>query len=243
MRALRPWKRRRSARVPPPRASARASTASGAEPVIAQGDNAAEDEEGPNLQAAAFAPTGAAYPVEPAPALAAPISPASAKAPAARDLETPADLGWVKGPDGIAAPGERQSARPAENGWAPTPAVRPPGSEAEARLTASEVATIAARAPAQAPAQAEDRDADAPRGGWMIQIGATDDPAKANALLIRAREQNRSILAAATPVMEKVRMGVATIYRARFAVLDAASAELACRSLKRNGFSCFPARD
>ena len=52
----------------------------------------------------------------------------------------------------------------------------------------------------------------------MIQIGATDDPAKANALLIRAREQNRSILAAATPVTEKVRMGAGAIYRARFAV-------------------------
>ena len=146
----------------------------------------------------------------------------------------------MKGPDGIAAPGERQSARPAETGEAPTPAARPPGPEAEARLTASEEATIAARAPAQVP---RSRDGGAPRGGWMIQIGATDDPAKANALLIRAREQNPSILAAATPVTEKVRMGAGAIYRARFAVLDAASAESACRSLKRNGFSCFPARD
>jgi D-alanyl-D-alanine carboxypeptidase len=222
---------------------ARAPTARGAEPAIAQGDNAAEDDEAPNLQAAAFAPTGAPYRVEPVPAPAAPISPASAKAPATKDLETPAGFGWVKGPDGIAAPGERQSARPAETGGTPTPAMRPPGPEAEARLTASVEATIAARAPAQVPTQAEDRDAGGPRGGWMIQIGATDDPAKAIALLIRAREQNRSILAAATPVTEKVRMGAGAIYRARFAVLDSASAEQACRSLKRNGFSCFPARD
>jgi D-alanyl-D-alanine carboxypeptidase len=218
--------------------SARAPTARSAEPVIAEGDNAAEDDEAPNVQAAAFAPTGAATPVEPAPA--APISPPSAKAPP-QDRETPADLGWVKGPDGIAAAGERQSARPPETGGAP--AARPPGPEAEARLTASEEATIAARAPAQVPTEAQDRDGGAPPGGWMIQIGATDDPAKAMALLIRAREQNRSVLAAATPVTEKVRMGAGAIYRARFAVLDAASAESACRSLKRNGFSCFPARD
>ena len=81
---------------------ARAPTARGAEPAIAQGDDAAEDDEAPELQAAAFAPTGAASRVEPAPAPAAPISPASAKAPATKDLETPR-LGWVKGPDWIAA--------------------------------------------------------------------------------------------------------------------------------------------
>src|SRR5580658_3562991 len=52
--------------------SARAPTARSAEPAIAEGDNAAEDDEAPKLQASAFAPTGAAAPVEPAPA--APIS-------------------------------------------------------------------------------------------------------------------------------------------------------------------------
>jgi D-alanyl-D-alanine carboxypeptidase len=77
----------------------------------------------------------------------------------------------------------------------------------------------------------------------MIQIGATDDPSKANALLIRARERNLAALAAARPVTETVRKGDGTLYRARFAMLDSSSAESACRSLKRNGFSCFPARD
>ena len=60
----------------------------------------------------------------------------------------------------------------------------------------------------------------------MIQIGATDDAAKASALLARARERNRSILAAAKPVTEKVRKGEDTFYRARFAGLDPASAEI-----------------
>jgi D-alanyl-D-alanine carboxypeptidase len=77
----------------------------------------------------------------------------------------------------------------------------------------------------------------------MIQIGATDDPAKANALLIRARERGGSTLAAAKPVTQPVRRGDGTLYRARFAMLDSASAESACRSLKHNGFSCFPAHD
>ena len=70
----------------------------------------------------------------------------------------------------------------------------------------------------------------------MIQIGAPDNLAKANALLSRARERNLSTLASAKPVTEKVRKGDATLYRARFAGLDSASAEAACRSLKRTGF-------
>jgi D-alanyl-D-alanine carboxypeptidase len=93
-------------------------------------------------------------------------------------------------------------------------------------------------------ASAKDDDAvDAAAGGVMIQIGAPDNLAKANALLSRARERNRSTLGAAKPVTEKVRKGDATLYRARFAGLDSASAEAACRSLKRTGFSCFTAHD
>src|ERR1700722_8783965 len=93
-------------------------------------------------------------------------------------------------------------------------------------------------------ASAKDDDAvDAAAGGVMIQIGAPDNLAKANALLSRARERNRSTLGAAKPVTEKVRKGDATLYRARFAGLDSASAAAACRSLKRSGVSCFTAHD
>jgi len=79
--------------------------------------------------------------------------------------------------------------------------------------------------------------------GWTVQIGATDDKAKAEALITRALQKNRAALAAARPVTETVRKGEDTYYRARFAGLDAASAELACRSLKRTGFACFAARN
>ena len=91
-------------------------------------------------------------------------------------------------------------------------------------------------------ASAKDDDA-APAGGVMIQIGAPDNLAKANALLSRARQRNPSTLASAQSITEKVRRGDATLYRARFAGLDLASAEIACRSLKRTGFSCFTAHD
>ena len=75
------------------------------------------------------------------------------------------------------------------------------------------------------------------------KIGASDDAGKANDLLIRARAQNRSTLGSAKAVMEKVKRREGYLYRARFAGLDAASAEQACRSLKRSGFTCFATHD
>jgi D-alanyl-D-alanine carboxypeptidase len=99
------------------------------------------------------------------------------------------------------------------------------------------------RRPARAARQDGDNGGPGAGAGWMIQIGAPETLAKANALLSRASERNPSTLAAAKPLTEKVRKGDATLYRARFAGLDSASAEAACRSLKRTGFSCFTAHD
>jgi D-alanyl-D-alanine carboxypeptidase len=81
------------------------------------------------------------------------------------------------------------------------------------------------------------------RVGWMIQIGATDDVVKANALLARAKADGRAVLSAAHPFTEKVQKGAETLYRARFAGLEADSAELACKTLKRSGFSCFATKN
>ena len=61
--------------------------------------------------------------------------------------------------------------------------------------------------------------------------------------MIRARAKNRATLASAKPFTEKVKKGEDVFYRARFAGLDSASAETACRSLKKSGFPCFAARD
>ena len=75
-------------------------------------------------------------------------------------------------------------------------------------------------------------------GGWMIQVGATPTLAEANTLLARAKGQSRGGLAAARPLTEKVQKGHATLFRARFAGLEAAKADALCRSLKRSGLSC-----
>jgi D-alanyl-D-alanine carboxypeptidase len=78
----------------------------------------------------------------------------------------------------------------------------------------------------------------------MIQIGASDDVAKVNDLLIRAKAQNRLALASAKPFTERIEKGEGALYRARFAGLDSsATAEAACKILKRQGFPCFATRD
>jgi D-alanyl-D-alanine carboxypeptidase len=151
------------------------------------------------------------------------------KAPAPRAGQpAAADLSFVKSPEGAKASAKNQ-ARLAAASALVVPPDRP------------QAPAVDERRPARASAQ-DDATGDAGRG-WMIQIGAPENLAKANALLALAQERNRSTLASAKPLTEKVRKGDATLYRARFAVLDSASAEAACRSLKRTGFSCFPAHD
>ncbi len=79
--------------------------------------------------------------------------------------------------------------------------------------------------------------------GWTIQIGATDDADKANALLKKAREKRAALLASARPYTETVRKGHETLYRARFAGLEESRAEAVCKALKSSGFSCFATRN
>ena len=81
------------------------------------------------------------------------------------------------------------------------------------------------------------------KSGWMIQIGATDDAAKAGELLARAKAEGRGALGAAKPFTEKVQKGSETLYRARFAGLAEDKAEAACKTLKRSGFACFATRN
>jgi D-alanyl-D-alanine carboxypeptidase len=79
------------------------------------------------------------------------------------------------------------------------------------------------------------------RSGWMIQIGATDDADKAQELLSRARA--RGVPSTAKAFTEKVHKGKETLWRARFAGLEEKTAEDACRTLKRSGFSCFATKN
>ena len=77
----------------------------------------------------------------------------------------------------------------------------------------------------------------------MIQLGATDDAGKATELLTRARSAGHAVPPGAKAFTEKVRKGNETLYRARFAGLEEQSAESACKTLKRSGFSCFATKN
>ena len=81
------------------------------------------------------------------------------------------------------------------------------------------------------------------RDGWMIQIGATPDIDKATELLARATSEDPKTLARAHAFTEKIQKGSETLYRARFAGLEADIAERVCKTLKRSGFSCFATRN
>jgi D-alanyl-D-alanine carboxypeptidase len=143
----------------------------------------------------------------------------------------------VAPPPAVAQPAPRPASQP---GVLPSraDAPRPPAnvqftsSIAKAPEPAAERVTDAVRAQA----------AQAARTGWIIQIGATDDEAKARGLLDNARRQSRA-LAEAQPFTEPVERGGATLFRARFGGFeDQAEANNACRDLKRSGVSCFAAR-
>jgi D-alanyl-D-alanine carboxypeptidase len=160
-------------------------------------------------------------------------APPMLKAPAAAPRAaqpTAADLGLLKSPASAKPSAKTQARLAAASALVMPPLGRP--SPVEER-----------RRSARASQQDQDNNGPRGRGSWIIQVGAADNPVKANALLTLARERNPSTLASAKPVTEKVRKGDATLYRARFAGLDSASAEAACHSLKRNGFSCFTAHD
>jgi D-alanyl-D-alanine carboxypeptidase len=80
-------------------------------------------------------------------------------------------------------------------------------------------------------------------GKWVIQLGATDDEAKAKDILARARSKASGSLADASAFTEKVEKGGATLFRARFAGFeDPKDAQNACARLKRDGFACFATR-
>lgn len=178
-------------------------------------------------------------------------TPGPTRVAAAPSSATPSTLRWVAGPRGI--PTSVSDRDPS----ALTPPAPIGSSVAASAMAPAEKIALRADTPALAPVappatttaaqtvpsapSAQTRPVTA-RTGVMIQIGATDDPEKAQALLSRARAQTRS-LASAQPFTEKVQRGSETLWRARFAGLEADEAESACRMLKRSGFACFTTRN
>ena len=75
---------------------------------------------------------------------------------------------------------------------------------------------------------------------WVIQLGAMDDEDKAKSMLADARSRAGGALSKASPYTVKVEHGGATLFRARFSgFAEQDTAQDACNTLKRSGFSCF----
>ena len=81
------------------------------------------------------------------------------------------------------------------------------------------------------------------RGGWLIQIGAFDGENEAKQHLSAAQTKVHTMLAAADPFTERVQKGDKSLFRARFAGFDKATADAACRQLKRNDFECMTVKN
>jgi len=75
-------------------------------------------------------------------------------------------------------------------------------------------------------------------GGWMIQVGAFDDEKEAKLRLAAAQEKAKAALDRADPFTERVTKGDKSLYRARFAGLEKAQAENACKHLKHSEIPC-----
>ena len=97
--------------------------------------------------------------------------------------------------------------------------------------------------PTTAPAQVYVGPAAHSNGGWLIQIGAFDDEGQAKQHLTAAQLKLHGTLATKDPFTQRIQKGDKALYRARFTGFDKATAEAACKALKRSDFECMPLRD
>jgi D-alanyl-D-alanine carboxypeptidase len=107
-----------------------------------------------------------------------------------------------------------------------------------------EVATAAPAGPERSKAEpAKSEPQIRARSGWLIQIGAYPAEDEARQHLSAARSKVRGKLVAADPFTERVLKGDKALYRARFAGFDKATADAACKQLKRNDFDCITVKN
>lgn len=162
-------------------------------------------------------------------------------APAAdgKVMRPPANVDVTSSITKVAEPEDRPIIRVAATS-APAPVEKAHEAGSTAVTKAVEKTVEKAPEPARA---SENRPAVATAGKWIIQLGATDDEAKAKDILARARAKASGPLAVASGFTEKVEKGGSTLFRARFAGFEESKdAQNACATLKRGGFACFATR-
>jgi len=132
------------------------------------------------------------------------------------------------------APTAAAKAKTAISEPAPVPPASIPSAPAASAPSAQTVAAVAAPT-----AASETKDSKpAPRGSWLIQIGAYTKEQEARERLTHAKERAAVILGKVRSYTEKTVKGTTEYFRARFAGFDEASAKRACETLKKSEFAC-----
>lgn len=131
------------------------------------------------------------------------------------------------GPGAAPSTFEQQAARiaraePATAPW--TTELRPGARVAETAVTGRRPAAVAPGAAAT--------------GRFQVQIGAFPSAAEAERQLAATRARAPATLARAKPFTQQVQQGDKTLYRARYAGLEAGAANEACEELKKQGVAC-----
>ena len=175
---------------------------------------------------------------DPAPAAkaAAPQAQAVTPTPAESDVAAAPPTAPAAAPPPAPAPTAAAAPIPAPPPVAEPPAVEPAETEAAApEMAYAEPAKAEPAIASAAPIHAH--------GGWLIQIGAFDDEDQAKQHLNAAQLKVSAALKAADPFTERIQKGDKAFYRARFAGFDRATAEAACKQLKRSDFECMALKD
>ncbi|MGC4023916.1 MAG: SPOR domain-containing protein [Mesorhizobium sp.] len=77
------------------------------------------------------------------------------------------------------------------------------------------------------------------RGGWEIQIAASDSDAAAQSLLAKAKADALGRYGKISPYTQRTTSRSDTLYRARFTGFDSRSAAMsACKALKSHSYAC-----
>ncbi len=209
------------------------------------------------------APQETEAPPPPAPRLVEPIR--AATPPARAGYEPPIQMARVRTVPVVQSPSASQQfdAEPAARPIAEAPprqfvmqddgrGARPSTLDAQARrLDGGQPAVYAARHDQPTSATlASASQADAPpsfggaasQGDYAVQVGAFPTAAEAQARLRELRQNASGLLTAASDLTEPVAQGSRTLYRARFAGLDAGPAAQTCSALRRQRVDCFVTR-
>lgn len=172
------------------------------------------------------------------------LRPVVASASGASSTTTPSssNIRWQKGPEPLPLNAQAYAAL-----QAPTAAQLSESQKAalQAKIEAKAAETKAAEPVKTASIQAEATKAEPKKtvDGWVVQLGATDDEAKAKAMLDSARSRFGKVLSKASPYTEKVTVEGSTLYRARFSGFSESNdAAKACQQLKKGGMNCFASR-